>query len=161
MLKPSGPSQLQLGVSEPQVGRSKIAEVSAVCREPVMGLSSSPVLGSPGTCGWVSEKDGDQRNLQVVTDGLGGQRTLVSLLWMAPGRNCTVAVADSPKYRAGLWFASVKWSLCVQGQWMVSGPCLTSAREYGSQSLVLFKPPARYLSSAFSFSGFSSRLIEI
>lgn len=68
---------------------------------------------------------------------------------------------DSPKYRARLWLAPVKRSLSVQSQEMVSGLCWSSARRHGSQSLMLFDPPARYLSSAFSFSGFSPRLLEI
>lgn len=104
----------------------------------------------------------------VKTDGaskwsstvLVAKGLLMSLLWMVPGRNCTLAIADSPKYRAGLWFAPIKWSLSVQSQHKVSGSCLTSARGHGSQSLMLFEPPAKYLSSAFSFSGFSSRLVE-
>lgn len=77
------------------------------------------------------------------------------------GRLCLGNGTDGPKYRAGLWLAPVKRSLSVQSQEMVSSPRWSSARGHGSQSLTLFDPPARYLSSAFSFSGLCPRLVKI
>lgn len=165
---------LQWGVAGHWVGRPKtrwgvssVQQAVQLQRQgwaPHLSLAHQACSGGKPLAGCLrmtTEATGASRCSPMVLMAKGELRSPISYWGGTRERLYLGNGTDSPKYRAGLWLAPVKGSLNVQSQEMVSSPCWSSARGHDSQSFMLFDPPARYLSSAFSFSGFSPRLVEI